>query len=302
MNVKRWLVCVLALGAAMAFADKPTPRREQVTADPNDPTKTRRIISREEREALGLKPHTWLGVVDPEVYTRLDRLKETVANLRDRLSENKDDQAFDLLHKIRFDDAVYVQVRIKSKDAQRRVLAALKASEFRAPYVFNDSAGLTGYVTKEGAEKLAKHPDVLGVCLDDHPLVQRGKVITKDDLPPETGGTRASTQPGVAEGKVDPDVYRALDLTERVYVTIHLRADSLPHLTGRAQVVQRERAIRQIQVRVLSSGITADEFWVWGRSGLTSALSGHITREGLEKLLNEADVGRIYLQQRHHTK
>lgn len=301
MNVKCRLACLFIVGNTVTFAAPPPPAREQLTADPNDPTKTRRIVSRDEREALGLRPHTWADVVDPEVYTRLDRLKETVANLRDRLNENKNDQAFDLLHKIRFEDAVYVQVRVKGANAQRRVLASLKASEFRAPYVFDDSAGLTGYVTKEGAEKLAKHPDVLGVCLDDQPLVQRGKVVTKDDLPPETG-PRTSTQPGVAEGKVDPDVYRALDLAERVYVTIHLRADSLPRLTGRAQVVQRERAIRQIQDRILSSGITADEFWVWGRSGLTSALSGHVTREGLEKLLKEADIGRIYLQQRHHTK
>jgi len=128
------------LGAAIAFAaPPPKPTSAPVTADPNDPEKTRTIVPREEREKLGLTPHTWSGVVHPDVYLTLDKLKKTEARLRERLrneSGEQGEEVFDMLWFMHFKGTVYVQVQLKSKDAQRRVLASLKTSEFHAQQLF----------------------------------------------------------------------------------------------------------------------------------------------------------------------
>jgi len=60
------VTCLFALGAAA----QPAPSRSMTTADPNDPDKTRTIVSREERERLGLTLRTWTGVVHPDVSPR----------------------------------------------------------------------------------------------------------------------------------------------------------------------------------------------------------------------------------------
>jgi len=290
-------VAILAAVLAAAMPKSPVPGRVQTTADPNDPEKTRTIIPREEREKLGLTPRTWTGVVDPEVYAKLDRLNKTVAELKDRLKKGRDVEAFDALWRFRFKGMVYVQVQLKERDAQQRVLATLKASEFHAPYLFEKSAGLTGYITKEGLDKLAKNPDVTGVCLDDKPLPDRPKTVYKDDLPPARPGDTPSSQPGVEERKVDPDVYRAFSLSDRVEVMVSLKAESLPEWSeapseNRSRLELRNQAERQLQDRVLSA-ITADEFWLGARIG--SGIAGFINRHGVEKLWKHPEVLRIGL-------
>ena len=270
-----------------------------MTADPNDPEKTRPIIPREEREKLGLTPHTWAGVLHPDSYATLDRLNKTVASLKDRLRKGRDVQAFDALWRIRFQGMVYVQVQLKEREAQHRVLASLKASEFHVRQLFDGSAGFVGYVTKEGLDKLAKNPDVTGVCLDDKPLPEKGKTIYTNDLPPSKPG-EAANEPGVAEGKVDPDVYRAFALGDRIDVSVNLSDKSLPSPGGntlsemRARNELREQAERQLQDRVLST-VSADDFWLWVRLG--PGVSGYITKEGLQKLWKHPDVRRIYVRQ-----
>jgi hypothetical protein len=70
-------VIILMLGTAIA-KQPPThigkPPVAEKVAEPKNPTKMRPIISPAERESMGLKPHTWAGLVDPEVYTRLEEL------------------------------------------------------------------------------------------------------------------------------------------------------------------------------------------------------------------------------------
>lgn len=327
MNIRSLSACLVVLGAGVAFAAAPPrsprgsvtvdpddPRLYPRVADPNDPEKTRSTISRDEREKLGLTPKTWTGVVPPEVYATLDRLNQTVASLKDRLQKGRDVQAFDALRRIRFEGMVYVQVQLKHdpkgkpdseenkaaiRDVQRRVLASLKASEFHVPYLFEKAPGLTGYVTKEGLDKLAKKPDVAGVCLDDKPLPKKGKIIVKDSLPPAKPG-EAANEPGVAEGIVDPDVYRAFDLSDRVDVIVSLRAESLPELGGntlsdmRARWELHKQVEKQLRERVLSA-MTADGFWV--STLLGPGMSGCITREGLQDLRQHPAVQRIYLQE-----
>lgn len=192
-------VCLLLAGVTTAVAQS---RPSEVTGDPNDPAKTRILITREDRERLGLNPKNWTGVVHPDVYTRVEELPRTVASLKERFKKDKDEESFVMLLRVEFEGTVYVQVQLKSKDAQRRVLASLKASEFHAKYLFEGPAGMVGYITKEGVDKLARNPDVTGVCLDDKPIPNAGpKIIAKDSLPPPKPGDTSSEQPGVKEGK-----------------------------------------------------------------------------------------------------
>lgn len=293
-------VAVIAanLAAAITLGQRPAATRPSVVSDPNDPEKTRVTVSPEERETLGLTPRTWTGVVQPQAYTTLDALSKTA----DRLKKTNTVQAIQALHSIRFEGTVYVQIQLKPdsriQDAQHRVLASLKASEFHPLYLFEASAGLTGYATKEALDRLAKSPDVTGVCLDDKALPGPGKIVVKDALPPAKPG-EAANEPGVPEKKVDPDVYRALALTDRVDVLISLREDSLPKLTDvpsqmHAQNQLRKQAEKQLQDRVLSL-VSADEFWLSNRLG--PGISGRITKEGIDKLWKDPDVRRIYLPQ-----
>jgi len=292
MHGKLLLACLLVLVVAWS----PVPSRPKATNDPNDPENTRPIIPREEREKLGLTPHTWSGVVHPDVYPKFDMLNKVIANLKEKVNK-KDVQAVRVLFGMRFKGTVYVQVQLKDKDTQRRVLASLKASEFHVRQLFDGSAGFVGYVTKEGLDKLVKNPDVIGVCLDDKPLPEKGKTIYTNDLPPAKPG-EAANEPGVAERKVDPDVYRAFALSERVYVIISLHIESLPALGGttlsemRVRNELREQAEKQLRDRVLST-VSADDLWLWVNLG--PGMSGFITKEGLEKLQKQSEVQRIHL-------
>lgn len=309
MNVKCLSVCLFMLGGATALAEPP---RVPVTLDPNDPEKRRTIIPREEREELGLTPRTWTGVVDPEVYATLDRVNQTIEELK----RTRTVAAIQALFAMRFKETVYVQVHLKdgggrhavSKenipaigDTQRRVLRSLTAGEFAVRQIFERSPGFVGYATKEALDKLGIHPDVAGVCLDNHPLPEKGpRSIYKDDLPPAEPGEGAD-EPGVAEGKVDPDVYRAFALTDRVYVSVYLRGkESLPKLTDVPSEMWtrdrlREAAVKELQDRFLAT-VSADEFWVWSREPADLGISGYVNQEGLRKLREHPNVQRVYLQ------
>ncbi len=299
MNLNLLLLCWLMLGAAAPRLPQPS-----TMPDPNDPDKVRAVASREEMEKTGLKARTWTGVVDPDVYTRLDRLNERVASLKDRLNKGRDIAAFDALERIRFKGMVYVQVQLKPdpriSDVQRRVLASLKASEFYAHYLFGEAPGFIGFATKEALDKLAKNPDVVGVCLEDKPWPEGPtKTVFRHELPPPKPGDASSERPGVKEQKVQPEVYRAFDLTDRVNVWISLRPDSLPKPEElpsdlRAQNAMIEQANKQLQDRVLTA-LSADDFCVMSR--YTSGMSGFITQEGLQKLWRHPEVVRVRIQQ-----
>jgi len=313
MNVKFLLAYLFMCGTSIALGTPPHSSVTPVTVDPNDPEKMRAVVSREEREKLGLTPHTWSGVVDPEVYASLDRVNKTLATLKDRMKRDKDIRAFQAWFAgAETEGTVYVQVQLKHepkgasdskenmaaiKDVQRRVLASLKASEFRLRQLFEGVAGFVGYARKEALDKLAKNHDVTGVCVDDGPLPEAPvKIIHRDDLPAPKPGQPAG--PGAREDRVEPDVYRAFELTDRPYVMIALRrADSLPQLNDKpsemfARNELRDKAQKELRDRVLST-VNADDFWL--RSSHSSSMAGFTTREGLQTLSKHPEVLRINL-------
>jgi len=303
ITVIRLCTVGLLAGVALAGEFRRVPSPPSTMPDPNDPDKTRAVVSREEIERTGLKPRTWTGVVDPEVYVRLDRLNKTVADLKERLKKERDVKAFDTLWRMRFKGMVYVQIQLKpdgkNKEVQRRVLASLKASEFHARYLFDGAPGIIGFATKEALDKLAKNPDVTGVCLDDNQLPDPlAGVIFRDHLPPPKPGDTSSQQPGVRENKVEADVYRVFEQADRADVDVSLRTDSLPELTDNpsemlARNELRDQAEKQLQDRVLST-LTADDFMLRARFG--SGIGGFVTRNGIQQLWKHPDVLRIRLQ------
>lgn len=294
------VACLTVLWAAGLVLAAAQPPRVSATADPNDPEKTRPVVPREEREKLGLTPKTWTGVVQPEVYARLDNLKKAMASAREKVNAGtKDERVFQAWWAgTQTEGTVYVQIHLKDQAAQRRVLASLKASEVQRPYLFTKLPALTAHVTKEALDKLAESPDVLGVCLDDKPVpdTRRG-IITKDGLPALKAGDESGEQPGVKEGKIEAEVYRAFAISDRVRVTVSLRGESLPELTDkgpevRTRLVRRHQAEKQLQDRVLAS-VSADDLELIARIG--SGVSAYITREGAHKLARHPDVQRISL-------
>ncbi len=300
----RLIVCAVIWGLvpaaqSVSAADPDDPRLCPSVPDPNDPQKMRETVSPERREQLGLAPHTWAGVVHPDVYPTLERLNRTIEDLKKKNSV----EAVQALFGVQHEGTVYVELRFKDKAAQERVLARRNASELHVRQLFRLSAGLVGYVTKEGLDNLSTDSDVVAVRLDGKPLPKEEKTIYKNDLPP-AGSADAANEPGVAEGRVDPDVYRALVISDRVRVAVSLHgADLLPPLADTPfelgdRLDQREQAARKLQDRVLA-GVTAGQFWLSSRDRGGAGFWGRVNREGVEALQLHPEVKRIQLQQLH---
>ena len=99
------LLLVVAVGGVQSAS----AQRGRRAFDPNNPEKTRAVVSTEEREGLGLTAKTWDGVVHPVDYTTLQELNETV----ERLKNTNTVEAVDTLDRIQFQGTVYVQVQVK---------------------------------------------------------------------------------------------------------------------------------------------------------------------------------------------
>ena len=297
MFTKWAAVLVVVAGCACALAQQPVRK----AIDPNDPLKSRTIVSREDRERLGLNERTWTGVVHPNVAQAFDRLKIQPEDPIERFKFNS---------RQRFKGSIYVQVLLKhtvvgqpdseeNKAAiaavQKRVLNSLMADEFHLMQELRESPGMIGYATREAIAKLTANPDVVGVCLDDRPVSEPLPILTKDKLPPRSPGEYAN-EPGVVGGKAGADVYQALDLYGRVSVLVLLEpeGDPLPKLTHVRSETQsrweaREIAVRELQDRVLST-LTADDFRLSTRLGGSPGFGGFVNREGVRKLLANPEV------------
>ncbi len=315
MFARLMLCLVVVFGGATALAQYP-----RKAFDPNDPEKTRPVVSRVEREQLGLVAKTWDGVVQPEVYTTLHGLNETI----ERLRNTNTGKAIRTLFGVQFKGTVCVQVSLKSDlqgkallEVQRRVLGSLTAAEFHVRQLFERSAGLVGNVSQEGLDKLANHPDVVGVCLDDQPLPECPPVVYGNRLPDAEPG-KHDHAPGVKDKQVGGKLYEAFKASEqgrvlaggllvepqmvtlgasergRVFVLVALESEEEPlpqltHVPGEMHQrgLARDAAVRKLQERVLST-LSADEFWLWTRLG--SGFAGYLNRQGLEKLCKHPEV------------
>lgn len=303
MFAKRVTIFIAVAWSACAFAQKPGTK----IFDPNDPLKSRVIVSREDRERIGLDEKTWPGVVHPNVSQAFERLKIQPEDRIERFKFNQQQ---------RFKGSVYVQVHLKhtvvgqadsdkNKAAiaavQKRVLGSLTAAEFHLMQGLEKSPGLIGHATKGAIAKLTVHPDVVGVCLDDKPAPQRAlPILTKDKLPPLQPDEYAN-EPGVVSGKAEKEVYQALNIYGRVdlRVSLHPVGEPIPKLTHvrseyGARLDAHNKAVRELEDRVLST-LTADDFWLNSRVGGATMFSGFASREGVEKLLKHPEVTDLFI-------
>jgi len=330
MFTRLLLLLVVALGGVQS-ASAQHPRK---AFDPNDPEKTRAVVPRAEREQLGLAAKTWDGVVQPEVYTVLERLNETV----ERARKTNTVEAINTLDAMKFHGTVYVQVHLKNDpegkpdstesgtallEVQRRVLGSLTAAEFHVRLLFERSPGLVGYASAEGLGKLAAHADVVGVCLDDQPFPQPPPVVYKNRLPDAEPG-KHDHAPGVKDKQVGGELYQALEASERgrvlagglfvetrmvtleasergrvfVMVALEPKGEPLPQLTHVPGEMHQRGLARDAAVRKLQervlSTLSADEFWLWTQLG--PGFAGYVNRQGLEKLRKHPEVGAVGLQ------
>src|ERR1044071_5690733 len=96
--------------------------------DKCDPDEKRPLISVAERERLGVRQKDWPGVVDPEVYARLDALAKRFEELKAVLhqKQGRDEYASMAMFATDFAGTVYVQVLLQPNknvtEIQRRVL------------------------------------------------------------------------------------------------------------------------------------------------------------------------------------
>src|ERR1043166_590830 len=137
MIAKLLSMSVMVLGQATVSASPPYR-----VCDPSDPDGGRLKVSAAERERLGVRKKNWPGVVNPEVYTKLDALTKRIAELKAVLheKEGRDEYAWGAMFSTQFEGTVYVQVLLRPdkdiSDLERQVLRALKGSEFYTVYLF----------------------------------------------------------------------------------------------------------------------------------------------------------------------
>lgn len=305
-------MCVKRLGAILlllATKSAPAQTAMQSVFDPNDPSTTRAVISRAERERLGLRSHDWNGVVEPAVATVIFGMKDVPAEPVER---------FKFQQRIRFEGAAYVQVHLRyqannpddsrsSKSAiaslQHRVLSCLSADEFQVVQKFELNAGILGFVNSKAIQKLRGSPDVIGVCLDDAPFPDLLPILCVEDLPTANPDASANGQVRLIP-KVDFAVTRALDLHDRVYVLVALESPGkpMPRLTEEPSqsanaLRARQLAVRELQTRVLGT-LTADDMWVSVMFKIGPLVGGYVTLDGVRKLASHREVKSILLNEK----
>ena len=305
--MKRSIVCIVlaaTVAATLAYAQgrQDVPGRMPVR-DPSDPTRSRAVVSSEEREQLGLtdiKKCRLEGKLDTKIKEELDRKRSQAA-----------------LPGMQFPEMCYVEVQFQRspsgapdsaankklvREGQEGVLGDLTAAEFHLWWRAERFPGFVGYVGQEGLEKLRQHRGVVAVVLDSKPIPERPPVIYRHMLDSSTEGMFGE-ESGVKEGQVEADVYRALAQSTDGYawVVVTLKGSVLPEQAEENPEMARRSAARESRVRacqleVLSS-VTPLEFRVGVRSNRSLWFAGFVTRDGLKKLIAQQGVDRIGLDE-----
>jgi hypothetical protein len=239
-------------------------------------------VAPQERENLGVPAPIWVaahGKVQPAVREALEEQKRLMSDPKSMAEFQGDRPAG-------FQGTAYVDVylrhtqkgkhssaenRAAMKEVQGRILSKLTAAEFSLIFAFQDTTALVGYVDEAGLAKLVVDADVVAIGLDDQPR-------------PENPA-RARHEPGERRGKVDVNVYNALEKATDGYVFVVVSLAPVPF--GEAYDAER----RKLEARAAST-VTAEEFRVRSRCG---ALCGYVNGAGLAKLASHPDVVRVAL-------
>jgi|GEM_PF-2682174 len=256
-----------------------------------------------ERIALGVEEPTWIqehGKVHPDVRRALAYQKHLEDNLETASAwvEGASDwiDVVEIEGPEAFLGYVYVVVHLeyrpkgKGDSAADRaairqledsVLSKLTAVDFRYWLRFPDRPAIIGYVNEAGLKKLAENKDVRAIDLDDKPypdlhkahFYHEGSYLVNGVLP-----------------KISPQVVAALEKEHEVRVWVTLRGKD----GQEERTVESFRRGRALNDRVLAR-LSAHEFNVIEMSDRTPCFSGWVTRAGLAKLAEDADVLNVAL-------
>ena len=255
------------------------PGTHGVPGDPPHlrPEEIENRISPEERERLGLPEPTWVaqhGKVHPDVRAVLETGQMPWLRFKGWAPMGFEGTAYVAVHLRHERKGKHSSKESQAtlKEVQRRILSKLTAAEFSVVHIFKSTAGILGYVNSEGLAKLAQDPYVLAVTLDEQPV--------PEDPPPVRRG------PGERRGKVNVNVYKALERATGGYVFILVTLERVQH---EAVWDRQVAAVQAVYERVLS-GLSADEFMVRVRARGFPSMHGHASAAGLRKLANNPDV------------
>lgn len=243
----------------------------------------------EERETGGLPAPTWVakhGKVQPAVRDALEAQRKLIET--NPMADYQADRP------IGFQGLAYVDIYLRHhvrakpeskenqaaiKEVEDRLLSSLTAAELSVYFVFENTAGVVGYVDEAGLDKLTRDPDVIGVGLDDQARPQERRIVREsNEIGPRSRGATKQI------GKIGSDVYEELEKSEDGWVPVTLSLNDPPP-EERGPDSDRDAVTRRMEDRVLSC-LTAQDF----RARCRSVLSGRVNRAGLAKLDANADV------------
>lgn len=266
-------------------------------------------IPPDEREAIGLPPPTWTAQqkVDPSVHQSLEEQKRLIQS-NPAMAEFQPGRPCGLQGMSHV--AVYLKHDRRGapnssenqeaiRAAQSKVLAGLTAAEFALFHRFQNTAGLVGFVSEAGLDKLIANPDVVAVGIEVHSVVEDPPMITHQSPPKRKPGEIIKPTPIERKGKVEVAVNEALMKSADGYVfvivnltRIDLRSmDAGEEDTFKDKYLAKLAAERQLGDKVLTS-LTADEFMLRTR---TYGFWGFVNAAGLAKLARHEDVESIGL-------
>jgi hypothetical protein len=263
------------------------PGRTSAQEHPVPKDNAQPTVRPEEREKLGLPAPTWVamhGKVQPAVRAALEAQKRLMENPRSMAQFQGDRPAG-------FQGTAYADVYLRHaargpvgsrenqaaiQEVQKRILAALTAAEFSQFFAFENTAGLVGYVDEAALAKLAAHPGVVAIGLDDQP---------RPEDPPRAMHGQPGVLPGPSErrGSVQAAVYNALEKAAdgHVFVIVSVGPGANARTTDESE----------LRDAVLST-LSAEEFRARTRRAL---LSGYVNAGGLDKLAGHPEVTAVGL-------
>jgi len=193
---------------------------------------------------------------DPDVVGV--RLGKITSDVHTRLEKSNDGRTFVcvILKAGEREKAAPARRRLQIKKVQNKVLAKMKADEFKLVWRFETAAMLAGHIDAAGLAKLATTPIVVMV----------------------------------RPSKVEPETYTALEKSDEgvTYAGIILK-----HVRGPLPLKELKSRVKEVQDRVLSVFEPAEFKIISQFSNIITVLDGYINAAGLAKLEAHPDVMRI---------
>jgi len=247
-----------------------------------DPPERPRYMSAAEREQMGIQAPAWdtaRGKIDPRIHPSIREEED--------LNRRSPTPAIEGVYKadrpVGLVGEMHVLVRL-APGKESAVLDNLSSWDFKIEHIFENHLAMTGWVGKDGLQKLEADSNVVSVSWDDTRL--------KRALEPPPAPTTQSAH----STKIESDVRRALEGAELVEVGVILEDPITVFPSGSTKEAFQQIAIvnDQLEKAVLQS-LPARHFRLKGRLWSTPGFAGLVDREGLEQLSRHPKLKCVFL-------